>query len=34
MGVEYARNQYEDDIETLDYRANVWQFTLRHALGI
>jgi len=34
FGIEYARNDYEDDVETLDYQANVWQLTLRHAFGM
>jgi hypothetical protein len=33
-GAQYARDQYENDIDPQDYRANVWSFTLRHAFGL
>jgi hypothetical protein len=34
FGVDYARDQYEDDFEPREYSANIWSLTLRHSFGL
>jgi hypothetical protein len=33
LGLEYGRNESEDDIAALAYRANIWSFVVRTTLG-
>lgn len=34
LGLAYDRNCFDEEFDTGDYRANVWQLTLRHAFGM
>lgn len=34
LGLAYERDRFDESFDAEDYRANVWEFTLRHAFGL
>jgi hypothetical protein len=34
LGLAYERDRFDQNFDAGDYRANVWEFTLRHAFGL